>query len=274
MIIRRHLLVAIAAIAASAGPLAAQRRLPVDDSLGVSAGIVSRLLWRGVTLSDAAGLETGASVPLSSLVRGLQLEARGWTSLSDRDRFESGDQYSAALHYQVPFRGAPHPASVTLRVAEYWNPNIDRIAPGEPKHAEELGARGIVDVGIESLGIRTLRLELDAARQVGTRKATWLSAGASMSAGTVFDRVETVHTVAAVLRAIGRAGDMTGPAGTSVAGFGFQALDLGLDLEHRLSGPLRSYSLSSTLRFGMLARPEQRGATVGWVGLRESLVFF
>lgn len=119
-----------------------------------------------------------------------------------------------------------------------------------------------------------MRFELDAARQVGSRRATWISAGASASAGTVFDRVETTHTVAAVLRTVVRAGDLAGLSGTPTTGFGFQALDMGLDLEHRLSGPLKSYSLSSTLRFGMLARPERRGTTVGWVGLRESILFF
>ena len=266
-------LVAIVAIAASADTLTAQR-LPVDDSLGVSAGVNSRLHWRGITLSDAAGLETGASVPLGSVTRGLQLEVRGWTSLAERERFKGGDQYSVALHYQIPCRSAPHPASLVLRFAEYWNPNIERVAPEAARNAEELGARGIVNVGIESLGIRTLRLEFDAARLVGQRKATWLSAGASASAGTVFDRVENVHTVAAVLRAVARAGDLAGPSGTPTTGFGFQGLDMGLDLEHRLSGPLKSYSLSTTLRFGMLARPERRGPTVGWAGIRESLLFF
>lgn len=271
--IGRALAIAIVMKMIFAFPIAAQR-LPVDDSLGVSVGVSSRLLWRGVTLSDAAGLETGASLPLRSVLRGLQLELRGWTALSDHDRFKGGDQYAAALHYQIPFRGVPHPASVVLRFAEYWNPNIDRIAMGAAKHAEEFGARGTIDVGIEALGVRTVRFELDAARQVGTRRATWVSAGASASAGTVFDRIETTHTVAAVLRAIGRAGDLAGPPGTPTIGFGFQALDLGLDLEHRLSGPLKSYSLSSTLRFGMLARPERRGPTFGWVGVRESLLFF
>lgn len=269
----KSLALAIVACAGSVASLEAQR-LPVDDSLGVSAGLSSRLLWRGLTLSDAAGLETGASLPLRGVARGLQLELRGWTALADRDRFRDGDQYAAALHYQIPLRGVPHPASLVLRFAEYWNPGIDRIAPGTAKHAEELGARGIIDTGIEALGIRTLRLEFDAARQVGTRRATWISAGASASAGTVFDRVETVHTVAAVLRATGRAGDLAGRPGTATTGFGFQALDLGLDLEHRLSGPLKSYSLSTTLRFGVLARSERRGPTIGWLGLRESLLFF
>ena len=271
--IRQSFAIALVMKMVFACPLAAQR-LPVDDSLGVSVGVSSRLLWRGLTLSDRAGLETGASLPLRRILRGLQLELRGWTALAERDRFKGGDQYAAALHYQIPFRGAPHPASMVLRFAEYWNPDIDLIATGASKHAEELGARGIIDVGVEALGIRTVRFELDAARQVGSRRATWISAGASASAGTVFDRVETTHTVAAVLRTVVRAGDLAGLPGTPTTGFGFQALDMGLDLEHRLSGPLKSYSLSSTLRFGMLARPESRGPTFGWVGVRESLLFF
>ncbi len=269
----KSLAIAIVMKMAFACPLDAQR-IPVDDSLGVSAGVSPRLLWRGLTLSDRAGLKTGASLPLRSILRGLQLELRGWTALAERVRFKGGDQYAAALHYQIPLRPMPHPASVVLRFAEYWNPNIDRIAPGTAKHAEELGARGIIDVGIEAIGIRTVRFEIDAARQVGSRRATWVSAGASASAGTVFDRVETTHTVVAVLKAVGRTGDLSGPPGTPTVGFGFQALDLGLDLEHRLGGPLKSYSLSSTLQFGMLARPERRGPTFGWVGVRESVLFF
>jgi len=271
--IARSMAIVIIGMAGLAVPGGAQR-LPVDDSLGVFAGVSSRLVWRGITLTDAMGLETGASLPLSSAVRGLQLELRGWTALADRDRFSQGDQYSAGLHYQFPVRGAPHPASYVLRFTEYFDPGIDRFSAGTAKHAEEIGAKGILNLGIERLGVRTLRLELDVATLVGRRRGTWMSGSASISAGTTFDRVETVHTVSALLRATPILSDLADLAGETNTGFGFHALDLGLDVEHRLGGPLMSFSPTTTLRLGVIARPGSRGPTIGWLGVRESLLVF
>ncbi len=49
---------------------------------------------------------------------------------------------------------------------------------------------------------------------------------------------------------------------------------LEFDLEHRLGSPIRSFAISSTLRFGFLSRATRIGPDIGWVGLRESILFF
>lgn len=266
----------VAAIFLGITPAQAQR-LPVDDSLGAFVGIDSRLVWRAVTLSDGIGLHTGVAVPLSSLARGLQLELRGWTALENRDRFRNGDQYAASAHYQIPLQRSPASTSLIVLFTEYLTPHsaISR------DHSEEFGLTLLHTFLIPQQGIRTIRTALDVAKDVGYRHTTWVHASAAASLGTTIIKVDTTaqtetrHTIMATLIAGLSASDLGGsPSVVKGPDFGFHAAELELDLEHRLGNPERSFATSTTLRFGILSRAERVGPDVGWVGLRESILFF
>ena len=269
----RRVLAGLAMTPLLAAPAAAQ-----SDSTAASVGVTSRAIWRDATLADGAALETGASIALgrvASALRLVQVELRGSTALADRSRDGAGDQYSASLHYELPLAGAPHPASVVLAAAEYLNPYVDRRAPGDAKHTAELGATAFRDVGLEGIGLRTLRLQLEVARDVGRRDATWLRGEASATAGTTIDRVTTRHTLVATARVGAGASDFAEPApGVARPAVGAAGVDAGVDLEHRLSGPTWRYALTTTLRVAVAMRARRLGADVGWVALRESVMLF
>jgi hypothetical protein len=274
-VIQRVLRLLIAASLATT-PAEAQR-LPVDDSLGAFVGVDSRLLWRAATLADGFGLQSGAAVPLRSLVRGLQLELHGWTALENRDRFKHADQYAASVHYQIPLRRPPASTSLILLYTEYLTPH-SRISP---HHSEELGLSLLHDFRIPQQGIRTIRTALDVAKDIGHRHTTWLHGSAAASLGTTIIKVDTTaqtetrHTIMATLIAGLSASDQgRSPLTQSDSDFGFDAAELELDLEHRLGNPERSFATSTTLRFGILSRAERVGPDIGWVGLRESILFF
>ena len=272
--IKRSLVVLLAAGVAT--PAGAQP-LPVDDSLGAFVGIDSRLLWRAVTLADGLGLQSGASVRLSSLARGLQLELRGSTALESRDRFRYGDQYAASMHYQIPLQRPPASTSLVVLFTEYLTPHsaISR------DHSEELGLSLLHTFRIPAAGVRTIRTALDAAKDIGYRHTTWLHGSAALSFGTTIIKVDTTaqtetrHTIMAILIAGLSASDLGGgPSGLASADFGFHAADLELDLEHSLGNPERPFATTSTLRFGLISRSSRVGPDIGWVGLRESILFF
>lgn len=250
--------------------------LPVDDSLAAFVGVDSRLLWRAVTLADGAGLEAGISLPLRPILRGLQLELRGWTAIQNRDRFRDGDQYAGSLHYQIPLQRAPGATSLVLLYTEYWTPT-NRIAP---HHTEEVGLKLLHDFRIPQEGIRTIRTELDAEKDVGRRLTNWIRASAAASLGTTIIKVdstantETRHTIQATLIAAISASDLNHSTETAGPEFGFDTGELEFDLEHRLGSPTRSFAISSTLRFGFLSRATRIGPDIGWVGLRESILSF
>jgi hypothetical protein len=273
--IARSLVVLVAAGLAIT-PAGAQR-LPVDDSLAAFVGIDSRLLWRAVTLADGVGLQSGVSVPLRSFARGLQLELYGWTALESRDRFRFGDQYSASVHYQIPLQRPPASTSLILLFTEYLTPHslISR------DHSEEIGLSLLHTFRIPTAGVRTIRTALDVAKDIGYRHTTWLHGSAAASFGTTIIKVDTTaqtetrHTIMATLIAGLSASDLGGsPSGQAGPEFGFNAAELELDLEHRLGNPERSFATSTTLRFGILSRAERVGPDIGWVGLRESILFF
>ncbi len=256
---------------------AGAQRLPVDDSIAAFVGLDSRLLWRAVTLADGVGLQSGVSIPLRPLARGLQLELRGWTALESRDRFRYGDQYAAGVHYQIPLRRPPGSTSLILLFTEYLTPH-SRISK---HHSEELGLSLLHDFRIPQQGVRTIRTTIDVAKDIGRRHTTWLHGSAAASFGTTiikFDttaQTETRHTIMATLIAGLSASDFSGsPSGQAVSEFGFDAAELELDLEHRLGNPERSFATSTTLRFGFLSRAARIGPDIGWIGIRESILFF
>jgi hypothetical protein len=256
---------------------AGAQRLPVDDSLAAFVVIDSRLLWRAVTLADGLGLQTGVAVPLRPLARGLQLELRGWTALESRDRFKLGDQYAVSAHYQIPLQRPPASTSLILLYTEYLTPH----SQVSPHHSEELGLSLLHDFRIPQQGIRTIRTALDVAKDIGHRHTTWLHGSAAASLGTTIIKVDTTaqtetrHTIMATLIAGLSASDFGGsPSGQAGTEFGFEAAELELDLEHRLGDPERSFATSTTVRFGILSRAARIGPDIGWVGLRESILFF
>ena len=274
MITRSLVLLIAAGLAIT--PAGAQR-LPVDDSLAAFVGVDSRLLWRAVTLADGVGLQSGVSVPLRSLVRGLQLELRGWTALESRDRFRDGDQHTASVHYQIPLQRAPGSTSLILLFTEYLTPN-SRLSP---HHSEELGLSLLHNFRIPQAGVRTIRTAIDVAKDIGRRHTTWLHGSAAASLGTTIIKVDTTaqtetrHTIIATLIAGLSASDLgSSPSGQGGSDFGFDAAELELDLEHRLGNPERSFATSTTLRVGILSRAARVGPDIGWIGLRESILFF
>ena len=273
--IKRSILVllatCLAVIRAGAQPL------PIKDSIGGFVGIDSRLLWRAVTLADGWGLQSGASVRLPSLARGLQLELRGWTALENRDRFRFGDLYSASVHYQIPFQPPPASTSLIVLFTEYLTPN----SPLSRDHSEEIGLTLLHTFRIPTAGVRTIRTALDVAKDVGSRHTTWLHGTAAASFGTTIIKVdptagtETRHTIMAILIAGLSASDAGGgPSVLARQDFGFDAAELELDLEHGLGNPERPFATTTTLRFGFLSRAERIGPDIGWIGLRESILFF
>lgn len=268
--------VLLVAAGLATSPAGAQR-LPVDDSLGAFVGVDSRLIWRAVTLADGLGLQSGVSVPLRSLARGLQLELRGSTALENRDRFRTGDQYAASVHYQIPLQRPPASTSLILLFTEYLTPH----SLISKDHSEELGLSLLHDFRIPQQGIRTIRTALDVAKDIGYRHTTWLHGSAAASLGTTIIKIDTTaqtetrHTIMATLIAGLSASDLGGsPSGLAGPDFGFHAAELELDLEHRLGNPERSFATSTTLQFGILSRAARVGPDVGWVGLRESILFF
>ncbi len=264
------------ATALTISPARAQR-LPVDDSLGAFIGLDSRLIWRSITLADGIALETGIGVPLRQIARGLQLELRGWTTLENRDRFRDGDQYAGSLHYQIPLRRPPGATSLVLLYTEYWTPNSDPLA----QHSEEFGLKLLHDFRIPAAGVRTIRTEIEAAKDVGRRHTEWVRGSAAASLGTTIIKVDTVtasetrHTIMLTLIAALSVSDLNGSAsGQGGAEFGFDSGELELDLEHRLGNPAKPFAISSTLRFAYVSRAARIGPDIGWVGLRESILFF
>ena len=269
-------LVVLLATSVAITPAEAQR-LPVNDSLGAFVGVDSRLLWRAITLADGWGLQSGASVPLRALARGLQLEVHGWTALENRDRFRFGDQYSASVHYQIPFQPPPASTSLVVLFTEYLTPN----SPLSRDHSEEIGLSLLHTFRIPTAGVRSIRTALDVAKDVGYRHTTWLHGSAAASFGTTIIKVdptagtETRHTIMAILIAGLSASDAGGSqSGLAGSDFGFDAAELELDLEHGLGNPERPFATTTTLRFGLLSRSDRIGPDIGWVGLRESILFF
>jgi hypothetical protein len=251
----------------------AQRRLlPVDDSLGASVGLVTRPVWRAVSLGDETAILSGISFPLRILTRGLQAELTGTTNLT-RDALRTTDQYSGSVRYQIPLQAVPHRRSLVVGATNHWAPNA---APGRSEHTIESTAALLWNVGVEKLGIRTLGFTLDAARDLRRENATWLSAGATISGGTTFPRVSIEHTIVAILRVAMSASDYHGPllAEMPQPRFATHSADAVLEIEYGRRRPASSMAIRTALQVGATARNRRLGPDVGWIGLRWSSLFF
>jgi hypothetical protein len=251
----------------------AQRRLlPVDDSLGASVGLVTRPVWRAVSLGDETAIISGISFPLRFLTRGLQAELTGTTNLT-RDALRTTDQYSGSVRYQIPLRSAPHRRSLVIGTTNQWAPDA---APSLSEHTIEATGALLWNVGIEKLGIRTLGLTLDAARDLRRENATWLSAGATISGGTTFPRVSIEHAIIAILRVALSASDYNGPLLAEIPHprFGTHSADAVLEVEYGRRRPAGSMAIRTALQVGATARNRRLGPDVGWLGLRWSALFF
>jgi hypothetical protein len=264
---------ALALTCLAATELKAQKHVKVpDDSIGAMVGVDSRLLWRDMTLADALGLQSGVSFPVRLPRVPLQLEADGWTALAKRSSRGFSDQYSASAHYQWILVDRPHPKSLVLGYAEYWNP-VRRPTQPSRANTRELSASGLFDIGIQQLGIRTVHFQLDAARDIARENATWLRGAASASIGTTIQGAHTDYSLAAILGLALSASDLRGPrlSGPRPA-FGFHSADAKLDLE--LHTRMATVGATTTLQLATAVRANRLGPNVGWVGLRQSLLFF
>jgi hypothetical protein len=245
-----------------------------DDSLGVMVSFQSRLLWRDITLADAPGLHSGIAIPLSKLSLPLQLELRGWTALDNTAAARFGDQYSAALHYQLVLADRPHPRSIVIGFTEYWSPNIRNPTPPMRRNTRETSLTGLFDVGIAEQGIRTIHLRFDVVNDLAREQATWIQSAASASFGTAIQKGDTFYSLSAILRAALSASDFQGPRMPTLRpDFGFHSADFGIDLELRSQLPFGSMDATSTLQFGTSLRADRLGSDVGWVGLQLALLF-
>jgi hypothetical protein len=253
-----------------AGKLPAQIHVP-DDSIGVMAGVDSRLLWRDITLADAIGLETGVAFPVRFPRLPFQIELRGWTALAKRSTRAFADQYSASVHYQWILADRPHPKSLVFGYTEYWNPVIHPRNSQSSANTGELSVSGLFDIGIPQKGIRTIHFQLDAASDLAREYATWIRGGANASIGTTLQGRHSDYSISAILGAAVSASDFRGPqlSGPRPA-FGFHSADVELDFQIRARKS--AFDATTTLQLAAVFRANRLGADVGWVGLRESLL--
>jgi len=261
--------VVIAATFLAAVKLPAQKHIP-DDSIGAMVGIDSRLLWRDLTLADALGLQSGISFPVSFAFP-IQIELDGWTTLAKRSSKGFSDQYSATAHYQWILVDRPHPKSLVFGYTEYWNPTIRPSNSESRAHTRELSASGLFDIGIPQQGIRTIHLQLDAARDLARENATWVRGAANASIGTTIQGKRSDYSLAAILGAAVSASDLRGPRLSGPRpDFGFHSADVELDLQLRARRP--AFDATTTLQFVTAMRASRLGPNIGWVGLRQSLL--
>jgi hypothetical protein len=264
--------IAVIALLCATQQLAAQTRVP-DDSIAAMVGVESRLLWRDISLADAPGLESGIAFPIRAPRIPLQLELHGWTALARRPIAGFGDQYALSVHYQRILTDRPHPKSLVFGYVEYWNPNADDLAPPRPTRTRELTLSGLFDIGIPQQGIRTVHLQLDAARDLARENATWIRGAANASIGITIPSDNTDYSLAAILLVAASASDLRGPRLPGPRpGFGFHSADLELDLQLRARLPMASLGATTDLRFGTSVRANRLGPNVGWVGLRQTLL--
>jgi hypothetical protein len=270
--LRRALNAVSVTLLCAAPAVGAQVRVP-DDSIAGFLAVDSRLLWRDITLGDAPGLLSGVAYPIRLPHIPLQLEIDGWTALSRRPTSGFGDQYTFTVHYQHILADRPHPKSLVFGYAESWNPNADRTVPPVQTRTREITASALADIGIPSEGIRTVKLRLDAARDISRENATWVEAGASASIGTTIQCNETDYSVSAIPRIAVSMSDFRGPRLSGQRpDFGFHSADFELDLEIRARLPMVPLNSSTTFQFGTSLRAERLGANLGWVGLRQSFL--
>jgi hypothetical protein len=251
--------------------LLAQKHVP-DDSIGAMVGIDSRLLWRDISLADAPGLQSGVAFPARFPRLPLQLELNGWTTITKRSSRAFSDQYSASARYQWILADRPHPKSLVFGYTEYWNPIRRPVSQPSGERTRELGVSGLFDIGIPQQGIRTIHFQVDAARDLARENATWIRGAANASIGTTIQGTHTDYSVAAILTAALSASDLRGPrlSGTRPA-FGFHSANVELDLQYRAR--MSAFDATTTLQFATAVRANRLGANVGWVGLRQSLLF-
>ncbi len=250
--------------------LSAQKHVP-DDSIGVMVGVDSRLLWRDISLADALGLQSGISFPVPVPRFPLQLEMDGLTTLTKRSTRGFADQYSASAHYQLILVDRPHPKSLVFGYTEYWNPIIRPANSQSRAHTRELSASGLFDIGIPQQGIRTVHLQLDAARDLAREHATWVRGAANASIGTTIQGKRSDYSLAAILGAAVSASDLRGPRLSGPRpDFGFHGADVELDLQLRARRP--AFDATTTLQFVTAMRASRLGPNIGWVGLRQSFL--
>jgi len=273
MTIPRGAQLAVVLACLAAAELPAQKRVHVpDDSIGAMVGVDSRLLWRDITLADAIGLQTGVAFPVPVPRFPIQLQLEGWTTIAKRSSRGFSDQYSASMHYQWILTDRPHPKSLVFGYTEYWNPIRRPVNQSSRANTRELSVSGLFDIGIPQQGIRTVHLQLDAARDVARENATWVRGAANASIGTTIQGTRSDYSLAAILGAALSASDLQGPrlSGPRPA-FGFHSADVEMDLQLRARKP--AFDATTTLQFATAMRAKRLGANLGWVGLRQSFLF-
>ena len=247
--------------------------LPAPDARSGQIALVSRTLWRSMTLTDAISFNTQVALPLfgaPGLLNGVQLEGRSWNALEDRTRFRYADQYALTARYLKRIGSSTRAQYVSLGYTEYVNPNLPSGTGALDKWNGEVGLGVALETGFPTLGIPSVHFYGEVARELQRSEATYA-------------RVTASHTVGA--------GALSATATLSVSAsdypsrllvaqqpsqdFGFHSVDGELAVGYTWPrSRLSSYATVTSLMLGGSLRAERLGPKVGWIGVRQFIQVF
>jgi len=253
-------------------PVGAQD-LPVLDSRSGQLALVTRTLWRSMTLTDAISANAQVALPLMGspgLLDGVQLEIRSWNALEDRERFGYADQYAATARYLNRIGDASRTQYLTVAFTEYLNPKLDSPTTDESKRNGELSLGVALETGFPSVGVPAIHFYGDLAHEFMRSDATYARVGVSHTIGA--------GSIAATINLSLSASDYPSLLFSRHApepSFGFHSADG--DVAVRYSWPrsrLSSYALKTGVAVGGSLRKSRFGPKVGWAEVRQILQIF
>jgi hypothetical protein len=253
-------------------PLAAQD-LPAPDPRSGELALVTRTLWRSMTLTDAVSVNAQVALPLlgsPGLLEGVQLEIRSWNALEDRARFRFADQYAATARYLHRIGDTSRTQYLSVAYTEYWNPKAPLAAPRDSRWNGEVALSAALETSFPSAGVPAIHFYGDLAHEFQRSHATYARLGASHTVGA--------GTIAATVALSVSASDYPSrlfATQLAEADFGFHSADG--DLGIRYSWPrsrLSSYALKTALTAGGSLRGARLGPKVGWVEIRQIIQIF
>lgn len=253
-------------------PLAAQD-LPAPDPRSGQLALVTRTLWRSMTLTDAVSANAQVALPLlrsPGLLDGVQLEIRSWNALEDRERFRYADQYAATARYLKRIGDASRTQYVSIAFTEYLNPELDSPVTDESKWNSELALGVALETGFPSVGVPAIHFYGDLAHEVMRSDATYARVGVSHTIGA--------GSIAATVNLSVSASDYPSLLFSRHApepSFGFHSADG--DVAVRYSWPrsrLSSYALKTGVAVGGSLRKSRFGPKVGWAEIRQLIQIF
>jgi len=253
-------------------PLVAQD-LPVPDPRSGQLALVTRTVWRSMTLTDGVSANGQLALPLfgsPGLLEGVQLEIRSWNALEDRARFRYADQYAATARYLHAIGEPGRTQYLSVAYTEYLNPELSSPATDESKWNGELALGAALETSFPSIGVPAIHFYGDVAHEFQRSQATYARLGVSHTVG--------FGSIAATVALSVSASDYPSrlfARNVPEADFGFHSADG--DVGIRYSWPrsrLSSYALKTALTLGGSLRAARFGPKVGWVEVRQILQIF